>query len=339
MNLYVFKVFVVFVVFCSFSLTVDMIWLFWNESGPEIEPWGTPHVMLVWADVNLLIVTQKFLLCRFHVNQLTVFSSTTALMSPGDPACGCRLLMCSMVPVRPLTSRLSSHADMVIDSMLASGQLEEDGREKVREAMLRRHHHQSEKNLRNRIPLVRSFADIGKKHSDPHLLERNGETAELLSFWYSLLKYSCADLQEGLVLMSRFWLITQIHPGAEKEDTCLNISIIMTFEWSWQETVRLCKTRQFSGQMATWWRDGFSDSTRTLSLSQILSQRLWMRLYSTVKLKLLKVFMSCVTNCRCWNLHLHQTKRWILPPVPVQSALKMLFIHEEASYMLTKKLS
>lgn len=184
MNLYVFKV---FVVFCSFSLTVDMIWLFWNESGPEIEPWGTPHVMLVWADVNLLIVTQKFLLCRFHVNQLTVFSSTTALMSPGDPACGCRLLMCSMVPVRPLTSRLSSHADMVIDSMLASGQLEEDGREKVREAMLRRHHHQSEKNLRNRIPLVRSFADIGKKHSDPHLLERNGETAELLSFWYSLM--------------------------------------------------------------------------------------------------------------------------------------------------------
>lgn len=65
-------------------------------------------------------------------------------------------------------------ADMVIDSMLASGQLEEDGREKVKEAMLRRHHHQSEKKLSNRIPLVRSFADIGKKHSDPHLLERNG---------------------------------------------------------------------------------------------------------------------------------------------------------------------
>ncbi|XP_068586072.1 sodium bicarbonate cotransporter 3-like isoform X2 [Cebidichthys violaceus] len=65
-------------------------------------------------------------------------------------------------------------ADMVIDSMLASGQLEEGVREKVKEAMLRRHHHQSEKKLSNRIPLVRSFADIGKKHSDPHLLERNG---------------------------------------------------------------------------------------------------------------------------------------------------------------------
>lgn len=77
---------------------------------------------------------------------------------------------------RQLTSRPPpSHADMVIDSMLASGQLEEGVREKVREAMLRRHHHQNEKKLSNRIPLVRSFADIGKKHSDPHLLERNGE--------------------------------------------------------------------------------------------------------------------------------------------------------------------
>ncbi|KAK5891648.1 hypothetical protein CesoFtcFv8_012105, partial [Champsocephalus esox] len=65
-------------------------------------------------------------------------------------------------------------ADMVIDSMLASGQLEEAVREKVKETMMRRHHHQSEKKLSNRIPLVRSFADIGKKHSDTHLLERNG---------------------------------------------------------------------------------------------------------------------------------------------------------------------
>ncbi|XP_035991485.1 sodium bicarbonate cotransporter 3 isoform X2 [Fundulus heteroclitus] len=66
-------------------------------------------------------------------------------------------------------------ADMVIDSMLASGQLEEELQEKVREAVLKRHHHQNEKKLSNRIPLVRSFADIGKKHSDSHLLERNGE--------------------------------------------------------------------------------------------------------------------------------------------------------------------
>ncbi|XP_029958220.1 sodium bicarbonate cotransporter 3 [Salarias fasciatus] len=74
-------------------------------------------------------------------------------------------------------SSIDEIADMVIDSMVASGQLEEEAREKVREAMLRRHHHQNEKKLSNRIPLVRSFADIGKRHSDPHLLERNGLVA------------------------------------------------------------------------------------------------------------------------------------------------------------------
>ncbi|XP_021322676.1 sodium bicarbonate cotransporter 3 isoform X15 [Danio rerio] len=65
-------------------------------------------------------------------------------------------------------------ADMVLDNMVASEQLDESVREKVRDAVLKRHHHQNEKKLSNRIPLVRSFADIGKKHSDPHLLERNG---------------------------------------------------------------------------------------------------------------------------------------------------------------------
>ncbi|XP_073339713.1 sodium bicarbonate cotransporter 3-like isoform X1 [Pagrus major] len=65
-------------------------------------------------------------------------------------------------------------ADMVIDSMVATGQLREDLRAKVREAMLKKHHHQNERKLSNRIPLVRSIADIGKKHSDPLLLEKNG---------------------------------------------------------------------------------------------------------------------------------------------------------------------
>ncbi|KAM4908274.1 sodium bicarbonate cotransporter 3 isoform 1-T1 [Sylvia borin] len=70
---------------------------------------------------------------------------------------------------------LDEIADMVLDNMIASGQLDESIRENVREALLKRHHHQNEKKFSSRIPLVRSFADIGKKHSDPHLLERNGE--------------------------------------------------------------------------------------------------------------------------------------------------------------------
>lgn len=65
---------------------------------------------------------------------------------------------------------------MVIDSMVASGQLDESLRQKVREAVLKRHHHQNERKLSNRFPLaVRSLADIGKKHSEPMLLERSGE--------------------------------------------------------------------------------------------------------------------------------------------------------------------
>ncbi|XP_078811542.1 sodium bicarbonate cotransporter 3 isoform X17 [Oryzias latipes] len=63
-------------------------------------------------------------------------------------------------------------ADMVIDSMVASGQLKEDLRNKVREAMLKKHHHQNERKLSNRIPLVRSFADIGPMVS-PHSLPNN----------------------------------------------------------------------------------------------------------------------------------------------------------------------
>nr|XP_032645232.1 sodium bicarbonate cotransporter 3 isoform X3 [Chelonoidis abingdonii] len=70
---------------------------------------------------------------------------------------------------------LDEIADMVLDNMIASGQLDESIREHVRGALLKRHHHQNEKKFSSRIPLVRSFADIGKKHSDPHLLERNGE--------------------------------------------------------------------------------------------------------------------------------------------------------------------
>lgn len=74
-------------------------------------------------------------------------------------------------------STLDEIADLVLDNMIASGQLDESIRENVREALLKRHHHQNEKRFTSRIPLVRSFADIGKKHSDPHLLERNGVLA------------------------------------------------------------------------------------------------------------------------------------------------------------------
>ncbi|XP_033021110.1 sodium bicarbonate cotransporter 3 isoform X13 [Lacerta agilis] len=58
-------------------------------------------------------------------------------------------------------STLDEIADMVLDNMIASGHLDESMRDNVREALLKRHHHQNEKKFTNRIPLVRSFADIG----------------------------------------------------------------------------------------------------------------------------------------------------------------------------------
>ncbi|XP_019486409.1 PREDICTED: sodium bicarbonate cotransporter 3 isoform X11 [Hipposideros armiger] len=78
-------------------------------------------------------------------------------------------------------STLDEIADMVLDNMIASGQLDESIRENVREALLKRHHHQNEKRFTSRIPLVRSFADIGvlaSPQSAPGNLDtgKSGET-------------------------------------------------------------------------------------------------------------------------------------------------------------------
>ncbi|XP_069874837.1 sodium bicarbonate cotransporter 3 isoform X9 [Dipodomys merriami] len=78
-------------------------------------------------------------------------------------------------------STLDEIADMVLDNMIASGQLDETIRENVREALLKRHHHQNEKRFTSRIPLVRSFADIGilaSPQSAPGNLD-NSKTGEM----------------------------------------------------------------------------------------------------------------------------------------------------------------
>ncbi|XP_061122604.1 sodium bicarbonate cotransporter 3-like isoform X4 [Syngnathus typhle] len=108
-------------------------------------------------------------------------------------------------------------ADMVIDSMVASGQLKEDLRAKVREAMLKKHHHQNERKLSNRIPLVRSIADIGKKHSDPFLLERNGPLVHPHSVPNYLDSEKAVERRPSKVGVSRVDMnfMKKIPPGAE----------------------------------------------------------------------------------------------------------------------------
>uniref|UniRef100_A0A8B9K9B4 Anion exchange protein n=1 Tax=Astyanax mexicanus TaxID=7994 RepID=A0A8B9K9B4_ASTMX len=53
-------------------------------------------------------------------------------------------------------------------------ELGDEVRKKVRQALLKQHHHQNQKKLANRIPIVRSFADIGKKQSESNSMDKNG---------------------------------------------------------------------------------------------------------------------------------------------------------------------
>lgn len=57
---------------------------------------------------------------------------------------------------------------MVLDHQEASNELDDSVRVKVREALLKRHHHQNEKK-KNLIPIVRSIAEGTRKQSEPHL--------------------------------------------------------------------------------------------------------------------------------------------------------------------------
>ncbi|KAK2862240.1 hypothetical protein Q5P01_001773 [Channa striata] len=59
-------------------------------------------------------------------------------------------------------------ADMVLDHQEASHELDDSVRVKVREALLKRHHHQNEKK-KNLIPIVRSITEGTRKTSEPHL--------------------------------------------------------------------------------------------------------------------------------------------------------------------------
>ncbi|XP_072365449.1 sodium bicarbonate cotransporter 3 isoform X8 [Scyliorhinus torazame] len=101
-------------------------------------------------------------------------------------------------------------ADMVLDNMIASDQLDKSMRDKVREALLKKHHHQSEKKLSNRIPIVRSFADIGllaSPQSAPGILETKSieKTGNSASRENSTVDFSKVDMN----------FMRKIPPGAE----------------------------------------------------------------------------------------------------------------------------
>ncbi|MEQ2185358.1 hypothetical protein GOODEAATRI_017393, partial [Goodea atripinnis] len=59
-------------------------------------------------------------------------------------------------------------ADMVLDHQEASHELDDTVRVRVREALLKRHHHQNEKK-KNLIPIVRSITEASRKQSEPQV--------------------------------------------------------------------------------------------------------------------------------------------------------------------------
>uniref|UniRef100_A0A3B3UZ62 Anion exchange protein n=1 Tax=Poecilia latipinna TaxID=48699 RepID=A0A3B3UZ62_9TELE len=60
-------------------------------------------------------------------------------------------------------------ADMVLDHQEASHELDDTVRVRVREALLKRHHHQNEKK-KNLIPMVRSITEGARKQSEPQVV-------------------------------------------------------------------------------------------------------------------------------------------------------------------------
>uniref|UniRef100_A0A3Q2ZGM3 Anion exchange protein n=1 Tax=Kryptolebias marmoratus TaxID=37003 RepID=A0A3Q2ZGM3_KRYMA len=99
---------------------------------------------------------------------------------------------------------LEEIADMVLDQHEASGTVGEDARKRIREALLKQHHHQNHKKLANRIPIVRSFADIGQTVS-PQAPPSNNEGKQDVSRENSAVDFSKIDLH----------FMKKIPPGAE----------------------------------------------------------------------------------------------------------------------------
>ncbi|XP_061464628.1 sodium-driven chloride bicarbonate exchanger isoform X5 [Rhineura floridana] len=112
---------------------------------------------------------------------------------------------------------LEEIADMILDQQVGSGQLSEDVRHRVHEALLKQHHHQNQKKLSNRIPIVRSFADIGKKQSEPHSMDKNGQIVSPQSAPASIETKNDVSRENSSVDFSKVDLhfMKKIPPGAE----------------------------------------------------------------------------------------------------------------------------
>ncbi|XP_028577310.2 electroneutral sodium bicarbonate exchanger 1 isoform X1 [Podarcis muralis] len=70
-------------------------------------------------------------------------------------------------------STIEEIADMVLDQYEPSEEIDKKTRKKIREALLRSHHHQNGKK-KNILPIVRSLADVSQKKTEPPSTDRAG---------------------------------------------------------------------------------------------------------------------------------------------------------------------
>ncbi|XP_013100617.1 electroneutral sodium bicarbonate exchanger 1 isoform X5 [Stomoxys calcitrans] len=68
-------------------------------------------------------------------------------------------------------------ADLVCENMVNARTLPPDSRDKVKDALLRRHRHQHEYNKKTKLPIIRSLADIGRNHSSSKMEEHHHSTS------------------------------------------------------------------------------------------------------------------------------------------------------------------
>lgn len=82
------------------------------------------------------------------------------------------LILNGTVCLDMVATNLEEISELVLDNMINAGHLSYDKKEKVKDAMLKKHRHQfegskkSENGSSNKMPLIRSLADIGKIHSN-----------------------------------------------------------------------------------------------------------------------------------------------------------------------------
>lgn len=102
------------------------------------------------------------------------------------------LLLNGTVMLDMEASGLEQIAELVCENMVNAGTLPIEARDKVIEALLKRHKHQHEfaagGSKKSRLPLIRSLADIGKNHSSSKSKSEVPVGSTLLS------KYHCANI-------------------------------------------------------------------------------------------------------------------------------------------------